>query len=253
MKIETKVKMIKVAYVFALIMGYIAVGLAVVCVMMAIKGCKYESMDDIACNKQLAWFNGTVEYTFSVHPDTTVNETEKVWMRETMDYVESVIPITFRPVEKTGINVLLIMKSGSWYATIGQYTLSDELLRIGYYKDETQYKQTALHELGHVLGMYHEHQRLDRDKTITIQWENVMEYYIERFGFSNRPEDQNRLYNYYDWPFDLDSVMMYCSDCGSKQVGVPVYIINDDPDRWIYRKDVFSEIDIQKLNHIYGD
>ena len=40
--------------------------------------------------------------------------------------------------------------------------------------DGCEYKYVTMHELGHVIGFYHEHQRADRDEFVEIIWDNVM-------------------------------------------------------------------------------
>lgn len=44
---------------------------------------------------------------------------------------------------------------------------------------------TVLHELMHVIGFYHEHQRDDRDRHVKIHYNNVMpSMYIQFFKLS---------------------------------------------------------------------
>lgn len=61
----------------------------------------------------------------------------------------------------------------------------------------------AIHELGHAIGLWHEHTRTDRDKYIKVIWDNI---------------EPNRAYNFlaYDHPeavkdieYDFGSIMHY--------------------------------------------
>lgn len=72
---------------------------------------------------------------------------------------------------------------------------------------ETINKKIIIHELGHLIGLNHEHQRPDRDLYITIN-NDVLNCYPSliklQFVFAN-PE----LYQYDNYPYDYKSVMHY--------------------------------------------
>jgi hypothetical protein len=68
-------------------------------------------------------------------------------------------------------------------------------------------QRAILHELGHKLGLEHEHQRPDRDAYITIDWNKVKIVYLEQFIYI-KPE----LYDYAKYPYDYISVMHYSAE-----------------------------------------
>ena len=61
-----------------------------------------------------------------------------------------------------------------------------------------------LHELGHAIGLYHEHNRPDRDQFIKILWGNIRGGSDSNFKI-NRPW----LVNLWNIPYDYTSVMHY--------------------------------------------
>ena len=69
------------------------------------------------------------------------------------------------------------------------------------------FKGTVQHEVLHVLGFGHEHQRPDRDEYLNV--------------YSNRSLNPAEFEKMTDWfqmekyPFEAESVMMYCSQCSS--------------------------------------
>ncbi|KAB7503817.1 Zinc metalloproteinase nas-15, partial [Armadillidium nasatum] len=83
-------------------------------------------------------------------------------------------------------------------------------------------KGVVIHELMHSLGFWHEQARPDRDRYITIIWENI------QMGLS---------YNFgkYDWdtiqnlsvPYDLGSIMHYGSNAFAKNRTKPTIISNN--------------------------
>lgn len=116
------------------------------------------------------------------------------------------------------------------------------------------------HELGHVLGFHHEHQRWDRDQFVTIHYENIK---------PGRAGD-------YDWipktnwivtslPYDFRSIMHYrvcwaskCEDqCKDRIGGSPCAVIEPvdkafDPVIGQWTDNGISSLDAQKARQAYG-
>lgn len=67
-----------------------------------------------------------------------------------------------------------------------------------------------LHELMHVVGFYHLHQRSDRDKFLNIHWDNINPMYINNFKLLS--PDVMPINDF----FDYQSIMMYGSSSFSK-------------------------------------
>jgi Astacin (Peptidase family M12A) len=82
-------------------------------------------------------------------------------------------------------------------------------MNLGYGCDRPE---IVLHEMGHVLGLAHEHQRADRDSYITIHTENVDDPYLG-FGLKlNFNKQKTELVTAYDFL----SIMHYRRDAFSK-------------------------------------
>ncbi|XP_074603799.1 protein SpAN-like [Brevipalpus obovatus] len=80
---------------------------------------------------------------------------------------------------------------------------------------------TVAHEIGHVIGFYHEQSRSDRDKAIHINWENVLRGFDIQF---RKESDQN-----FGVPYDYTSVMQYPGWAFSKEILVKNTIVTNDP------------------------
>ncbi|XP_013405873.1 zinc metalloproteinase dpy-31 isoform X2 [Lingula anatina] len=66
--------------------------------------------------------------------------------------------------------------------------------------------QTVAHEFGHVLGLYHEHARPDRDRYIDIIWSNLTNFESTKKQFSKKPEGSITTLGF---PYDVASLMHY--------------------------------------------
>jgi len=78
-------------------------------------------------------------------------------------------------------------------------------------REETCWRQrTILHELLHVVGLFHEHSRYDRDNYVTIHRENIAQGGENQFSLVR--QDQSSTYGL---PYDYLSIMHYHKYSGS--------------------------------------
>ena len=102
-----------------------------------------------------------------------------------------------------------------------------------------------LHELGHALGLLHEHQRPDRDNYIKVFWENILNVYQQNFEIRDNPLIVEENYSY-----DYNSIMHYPAKSFSKNDSNTLVSLDDNNP--INRLDILTEMDIQKAQEIYG-
>jgi len=178
------------------------------------------------------WKNGIIYFyfkdSFSIQEEELIIYAMKIWEKET--------PILF--IEENKKNSLKIYKKDVARATVG-----DQDNNYLYLPDEFN-QRIIFHELGHVIGLRHEHQRIDRDKYINILWENILSQKKDEFK-----KIHFELYNHVDYEYDFNSIMHYSFYDFSKNFLPTIKYAKKDGFYLVRLKP--SEIDYQKVRDIY--
>lgn len=106
---------------------------------------------------------------------------------------------------------------------------------------------TIIHEMGHTIGLFHEHTRRDRDNHLIINWNNIQQgqnHNFQKYNLSNIGNDGVDLV-----PFDINSVMMYWSNSYSRN-GQPTIVLRNGR-TFNYVRNGFTTSDITAINRMY--
>jgi hypothetical protein len=96
----------------------------------------------------------------------------------------------------------------------------------------------VLHEIGHVVGLWHEHTRTDRGSWIEIHEDNILPNKEQNFEtYDDRGEDGQNL-----WSLDFGSVMMYSSNAFSDGTGPTITKL--DGSTFTSQRNILSDSDI---------
>lgn len=160
----------------------------------------FEQRDNYVTN---LWANGVVPYEF----DANLSIAQRTLIIEAMAEWEVVANVDFRPKDLFDLNWMHIRDSsgdlvpGNISFGIGMNPVGGQDVYIASW-GRSDTKWIIVHELGHVLGFWHEQQRTDRDQYVDIISENALDIQ-EFFNFSIVPGT-----NHYG-PYDYDSLMHY--------------------------------------------
>ncbi|XP_064648331.1 astacin-like metalloprotease toxin 3 [Lineus longissimus] len=201
------------------------------------------------------WPNNVVPYSFN---ETSFNYDQKLFMKDVvLPFYEKHTCIDFRTKTSSDTNWLTIEDCGG---TQWSGWNSGCVSNLGFKKQGEQFvclsgnndcKTPGLmfHELGHVLGLKHEHQRGDRDTHVTVNYANIQKGSSSAFDkFDNS--------DYLVTAYDLRSVMHYDRRAFSKDYSnlytITAKVAADNAKIRFVKLKLPSYLDIKKINEAYN-
>ena len=138
------------------------------------------------------WPGNTVYYTIE---DKLKNDAR---IKEAINHWEELTTIRFKPRTNEYRYVNFIWDEKGCSSNLGMIINGpQQTIKIA----DWGTKGSVIHEIGHTVGLIHEHSRSDRDTFIKIMWSNIKEVYHNQFGVVSNS------FNATD--FDFTSVMLY--------------------------------------------
>uniref|UniRef100_A0A0B6ZGJ8 Metalloendopeptidase n=1 Tax=Arion vulgaris TaxID=1028688 RepID=A0A0B6ZGJ8_9EUPU len=147
---------------------------------------------------RLRWTNAEIPYLFA-RGHFTVNE--EYMMRRSMTEWERYTCLKFRPANLQDKNSVRFQNGVGCNSQLG---MVGGVQVLNLQAPGCRYKGLYLHEIGHAVGLVHEHQLPDRDRYIQVLYENVNP--IMRVWFNKYTDKE---VNQMDVPYEYSSVMHY--------------------------------------------
>lgn len=188
------------------------------------------------------WPDGIVPFKMDISLPPAYRST----VQSAMSDISAVAPVTFKLISPSSTySDYIVFKYSSYESNsyVGRQG-GPQIVNI-----KANNKGTAIHEIMHALGFFHEHGRSDRDQNIIINWSNIRPekwYAFDKYNISRPGIDLGS--------FDYNSIMLYSSTIrDSAFVYNPdIYTITDlDGHGWSGHSSL-SAGDIDGLWMIYG-
>ena len=213
------------------------------------------------------WPSDTVRYFFDTN---TTSSTQRDWMRSAMGRMRSGTGMRFEEADgpewwlelwhslwmSNDLSILVKNLSSSGMATVGRRGRSTLTMDPEYVMDEATFN----HEMGHVFGLLHEHQRYDRDESVRVRrsggdYNKISRLRRHRFLFWTWYDENSRTFS---TPYDYHSIMHYSEGTGiTLRSNDRPWEVNDlnnrewasvNGDTWFSPWDIYT---IKKLYNIY--
>lgn len=204
--------------------------LYILLVLFSTTGCKNE-------NPIGKWENGIVPYFLKGN----FSNQDIAYIEEAMDKWENTADINFREVSpRAGAYRIEKVDEDKWQSSIGENNTVCYLI-VGNGQNPLEH---IVHELGHGIGLLHEHQRPDRDNYVNINYGNILSSFHFNFDKKDNPLIKESNYNY-----DFNSVMHYEESAFSSNGGLTIEPIDSSK---VLDRELISDIDAAKARAIYG-
>nr|AWD90193.1 hatching enzyme [Carassius auratus red var.] len=182
--------------------------------------------------------NNIVEVPYIVSSEFSSNE--KSVITNAMSSFHSRTCIRFVP-RSTQTDYISIENRDGCFSSLGR-TGGKQVVSLN--RQGCVYHGIVQHELLHALGFYHEQTRSDRDQYVRINFENIspdMAYNFQKQNTNNQ-----------NTPYDYGSIMHYGRTAFSIRYGLET--ITPIPDRTVQigQRQGMSNIDILRINKLYG-
>jgi len=183
------------------------------------------------------WKDGFVPYVIS----DRLSQRESTLIEKAMEQIQKYTCIEFKQRTNEYDFVHFVKREGC-YANIGRQG-GEQIVSIG---TGCAFKLTVIHEILHVLGMYHEQTRLDRGLYLNILWWNIQTGAEKNFETYFHNDGINSL----NYPYDYHSITHYDNKEFSNN-GKNTMEAFDDPQIHLGNKNGLSKYDIKKINEAY--
>ncbi|KAJ8314965.1 LOW QUALITY PROTEIN: hypothetical protein KUTeg_007115, partial [Tegillarca granosa] len=191
--------------------------------------------------KNRLWPKGIVYYTFS----DDINPLAKRGIRKAMKHITENTCIKFKKKKnKHPDHIRFISEPGCW-SLIGRVG-GEQKLSLGRGCEQTG---TAIHEILHALGVWHEQSRPDRDNFVKVILDNVSPRFVKDFEKLNSNFTTNRGY-----PYDYSSIMHYSERSFTYTGGKTIRVIGVGKELGleIGQREELSNLDIAQIRDMYN-
>ncbi|XP_053687223.1 tolloid-like protein 1 [Sabethes cyaneus] len=194
--------------------------------------------------KERIWDFGVIPYEI----DGNFSGLHKALFKQAMRHWENYTCIKFverNPIEHPNYIVFTERQCGCC-SFVGKRGNGPQAISIGKNCDKFG---IVVHELGHVVGFWHEHTRPDRENHVVIEKNNIM--VGQEYNFNKLTEDE---VNSLGLPYDYDSIMHYARNTFSKGTYLDTIFPIEMPTRKrpeIGQRLRLSEGDIAQANLLY--